>query len=163
MASLRQRPTRVTGGPGISGTPRGLSAIIVLSALATGGCTANRHTVAPAADAKTGGTDHAPWTAGGCAVTVRFGSFATGIDRKAALRAERLIRAEAGVTGVTRSPPGIEGEYALCVRTSSRQAAARMFERLRQAFTAPVRAPVSITGPDGRFSAPLERRFPPST
>lgn len=118
----------------------------MLHALALGGCAA--------------GSDRARWNAAECAVTVRFGSFAMGIDRMAVLRVERLIATEVGVSGVTRGPPGIEGDHALCIRTSSPAAAARLFERLRQALSVPVRAPVSVTTPDGRFFAPIERSQP---
>ena len=93
-----------------------------------------------------------------CSVTISFGSFAMGIDRKAAARAEQIVASDRSVVELTRSRAGIEGEYALCVRTSSRGAALRLFERLRQTFRAPVYAPVSVTGPAGSFSAPVVRR-----
>lgn len=118
----------------------------VVFLFASSGCMAKRDIPATATATS---SEAAP-----CAVTVRFGSFAMGIDRKAALRAEQLIGAEAGVTAITRSPPGIEGEYALCVRTASRAVAVRLFDRLRDGLASPVRAPVSITGPGGTFSAP---------
>lgn len=113
------------------------------------GCTAGRGTTVPAAAAH--------WNAAPCAIMISFGSFAIGIDHTAALRAERLIGAEAGVTAVTRSPPGIEGEYALCVRTASPAVAVRLFEHLRDGLSSPVRAPVSISGPGGMFSTPAVR------
>lgn len=89
-----------------------------------------------------------------CDVTVTFGSFAMGIDRRTAAAIEELVRADASVTQVTRSPYGIEGEYTLCVLTRSKAAAARLFKRLKQSLTQPVKAPVSIQGPPGTFSAP---------
>lgn len=90
-----------------------------------------------------------------CDVTVSFGSFAVGIDRRAAAMVEQLVRADRSVTEVTRSASGIEGEYRLCVRTRSRAEAAQLFERLKQSLAEPVKAPVSIQGPQSTFTAPL--------
>lgn len=88
-----------------------------------------------------------------CDVTASFGSFAMGIDRRAAAAIEALVRADPSVTQVTRSPYGIEGEYRLCVGTRSAGDAAKLFERLRQSLREPVRGPVTITGPQGSYSA----------
>lgn len=93
-----------------------------------------------------------------CDVTIRFGSYATGIDRKAAATVERLIGADRSVTRVTRSPPEREGEYSLCVRTASRDHAVRLFETLEKSLRKPVNAPVFVNGPGRSFSAPPARR-----
>jgi hypothetical protein len=93
-----------------------------------------------------------------CEVTVRFGSFATGIDRRAEAIVDQLIRADGSITQVTRSPHGMEGEYTLCVRTASTAAADRLFARLKASLGESLRAPVTVTGPQGRsYSAPLSR------
>lgn len=101
-----------------------------------------------------------PPAASTCGVTVRFGSFATGIDAKAAARVEQLIASDPAVASVTRSRPGIEGEYALCATTASSTSAAELFERLRKALAAPVRAPVSLLGPGRAYSPPVEQPRP---
>lgn len=137
---------------------RAMTAMVVVAALTASGCTADR-TIVLGAAAEARSADRAPWNGDACAMTVRFGSFATGIDGKAAARVERLIADQPGVTGVARSPPGIEGEYSIRVRTTSSESAARLFDRLGHALATPVRAPVSLTGPDGStISAPLEQR-----
>lgn len=87
-----------------------------------------------------------------CDVGVRFGSFATGIDGKAAAAVEQLIAADTAVAEVTRSPRGIEGEYRICVRTRSPAEAAGLVERLKQSVGPRVSAPVTITGPQGSHS-----------
>ena len=87
-----------------------------------------------------------------CDVGVRFGSFATGIDGKAAVAVEQLIATDTAVAEVTRSPRGIEGEYSVCVRTRSPAEAAGLFERLKQTVGPQVRAPVTIVGPQGSHS-----------
>lgn len=90
-----------------------------------------------------------------CEVSVHFGSFATGIDGRAAATVERLIQSDRNVAQVSRSPRGIEGEYTLCVRARSQAAAARLFDRVKQGLAEPVRAPVTVTGPQGSYSAPI--------
>ncbi len=92
-----------------------------------------------------------------CHVTVGFGSFATGIDRKAAALVERLVAADPQVVGANRVTLGPEGEYAICVRAASAQAATRLFRALKAALAEPVRAPVVVEGPEGAFRA-SERR-----
>jgi hypothetical protein len=90
-----------------------------------------------------------------CNVRVAFGSFATGIDNDAAAAVDQLIRGDPSVVAVARSATGVEGEYALCVRTRSKGAAARLFEALRTRLGRSVQAPVTLTGPQGRYSAPI--------
>lgn len=94
----------------------------------------------------------------GCDVTIGFGSFATGIDHKAAATVERLVMADRSVTRVTRSPHGREGEYSLCVRTASREHSIKLFETLEKSLREPVDAPVFVNGPGRSFSAPPARR-----
>lgn len=88
-----------------------------------------------------------------CDVTVDFGSFASGIDGRAAARVEQLVGAADEVIELSRSPYGIEGEYRLCVRTRSASGAQRLFERLKFLLANPVRAPVTVRGPQGTFVA----------
>lgn len=90
-----------------------------------------------------------------CDVSVLFGSFAMGIDRSAAAAVEQLVRDGPEAAEATRSPYGIEGEYLLCIRTRSRSAGAQLFEKLKRTLEKPVRAPVTISGPQGTFTAPV--------
>ncbi len=92
-----------------------------------------------------------------CHVTVGFGSFATGIDRRAAALVERLVAADPLVARATRVTLGPEGEYAICVRAASTQAANRLFRALKAALAEPVRAPVVLEGPQGAFRASVRR------
>lgn len=92
-----------------------------------------------------------------CDVSVTFGSYATGIDRRAAAAVERLLGADPAVAQLGRSPFGIEGEYRLCVGTPSSTAAAQLFERLKLVLAQPVTAPVTLTGPTGSYSVPPAR------
>jgi hypothetical protein len=92
-----------------------------------------------------------------CHVTVGLGSFATGIDRGAAARVERLVAADLQVARATRVTLGPEGEYAICVRATSTQAATRLFRALKAALAEPVRAPVVLEGPEGGFRANVRR------
>ncbi len=94
----------------------------------------------------------------GCDVTIGFGSFATGIDHKAAATVERLVMADRSVIRVTRSPHGREGEYSICVQMRSREHAIKLFETLEKSLREPVNAPVFVHGPDRSFSAPPARR-----
>ncbi len=89
----------------------------------------------------------------GCDVTVAFGSFAMGIDRRAAARVDRVIRSSQ--IRVTRSAYGREGEYSLCIRVRSTEQAVSLFEKLRESLRVPVRAPVSLRGPHESYSAPV--------
>lgn len=94
-----------------------------------------------------------------CPLTIQFGSFAVGPDRKAAAAIDRLLRSDESAS-VTRSPYGREGEYSLCVRTSSKDHAVRLFEAVREILRAGVRAPVSVKGPFESFSAPAAGEVP---
>lgn len=94
-----------------------------------------------------------------CSLTIQFGSFAVGPDRKAAAAIDRLLRSDASAT-VTRSPYGREGEYSLCVRTRSQDQAIALFEAVREILRGPVRAPVSVKGPLESFSAPAAGEDP---
>lgn len=93
-----------------------------------------------------------------CDVIVGFGSFATGIDRKAAERVEQLVAADRRVVSASRVTRGPEGEYAICLRTDSPQAASGLFRSLKAALAEPVLAPVVLEGPEGGFRATLRRK-----
>lgn len=88
-----------------------------------------------------------------CALRIAFGSFATGIDRAAAARIERLLEHDPDVSRLGRSGHGPEGEYSLCV-DASQAAAARLFQRLKS-VAGQVRAPLSISTAAEQYSAPL--------
>ncbi len=92
----------------------------------------------------------------GCSVTVVFGSFATGPDRRAILTVSELLSTDPAVDRITRSAYGREGEHSLCIRTLDQSAATRVFNRLKTALRGPAAAPVSALGPHGEaIVAPL--------
>lgn len=90
-----------------------------------------------------------------CAMTVRFGSYAMGIDRGAADRIERLLSGDRTVTSISRHSWGREGEYTLCVRTASPGDAAILFARIRPLLPAEPRGPIQVILADGTsYAAP---------
>ena len=89
-----------------------------------------------------------------CQVTVRFGSYAMGIDTGAAKAIDALLAGNADVTGVTRTGAGREGEYVLCVQTRDKAQAARLVEQIRPLLPAKPRGPISVEGPGKRIDAP---------
>ena len=95
----------------------------------------------------------APAAATACTLSVRFGSYAMGIDAAVAAEVERIVAGDRAVTGTSRSPSGREGEYELCVAVSA-EGAARLFDRLKAALPAEPRGPISIRFGEQRFSAP---------
>jgi hypothetical protein len=112
--------------------------------------------LAPAASCAAGPSEPDS-TAAECPLTVSFGSYAMGIDRRALARVEALI-AEAEGASIERSPRGREGEVALCVRTKSAAQAAELFERISDSLPADPRGPVTVATAAGRrFEAPAGR------
>lgn len=89
-----------------------------------------------------------------CAVAVRFGSYAMGIDGKAAADVDRLLAGHPAVLSVDRLGAGREGEYALCIRTRSAEGADRLFDEIRAVLPARPRGPIALEGGTRRFSAP---------
>jgi hypothetical protein len=114
---------------------------------ASGACTP-----APVAVASTGPGEATP-----CALTVRFGSYAMGIDRGAAERVEALLRGDRSVRSVERRPWGREGEYDLCAQVAQTANALRLYEQIRpaaagQTARSDLRAPrrwAQLPGPGG--------------
>lgn len=93
-----------------------------------------------------------------CSLTVRFGSYAMGIDRGAAQSVEQLLRADRAVEAVERAPWGKEGEFDLCVRIARMGEAERLFNRIRPLLPAKPRGPITVTLLDGRsYSAPPQK------
>lgn len=91
----------------------------------------------------------------GCALTVRFGSYAMGIDRGSAERVVQLLTSDPAVTSLSRRRWGMEGEYTLCAETRSPAAAAALLEQIRALLPAEPRGPVEARLADGtRISAP---------
>ena len=86
----------------------------------------------------------------GCSLTVRFGSYAMGIDRPAATKIAAAIGRSKGVAAVTRYRWGREGEYTLCVRTRTAREAAALFERLRPLLPPRPLGPIAMFLADGR-------------
>jgi hypothetical protein len=79
-----------------------------------------------------------------CALTVRFGSYAMGIDRPAAARIEALLARRPEVKGTERRPWGREGEYDLCVRLKPKADAIALFEALRPLVPAEPVGPIEV-------------------
>jgi hypothetical protein len=99
----------------------------------------------PSAVASTGTAEAAP-----CALTVRFGSYAMGIDGGSAQRVEQLLRADRAVRSVERRPWGREGEVDLCAQVQSAAEAARLFDQIRPLLPAKPRGPIMVSLADGR-------------
>jgi hypothetical protein len=89
-----------------------------------------------------------------CSVAVRFGSYAMGIDGKAAGEVDRILAGHATVLSVDRLGGGREGEYALCIRTRSAAGADRLFDEIRAVLPARPRGPITIEAGSRRFAAP---------
>jgi glutamate synthase domain-containing protein 2 len=89
-----------------------------------------------------------------CQVTVRFGSYAMGIDSGAAKAIDALLAGSPDVTNITRTGAGREGEYVLCVQTRDKAKAARLVEQIRPLLPVKPRGPISVEGPGKRIDAP---------
>jgi hypothetical protein len=92
--------------------------------------------------------------AAACSVTVRFGSYAMGIDTASAAAVDKLLDGNKDVTSLTRSGAGREGEYALCVSTLDAAAAARLVDRIVALLPAKPRGPITVEGAGRRVEAP---------
>lgn len=89
-----------------------------------------------------------------CAVAVRFGSYAVGIDGKAAAEVDRILAGHRDVRSVERIGAGREGEYALCIKTRSAAGAARLFDEIRAVLPARPRGPIALEAGERRYAAP---------
>ena len=90
-----------------------------------------------------------------CPLSVRFGSYAMGIDRPTLEAVQSLLAADAAVTAVERHPWGREGETTLCVRLRSEADAERLFRAVAGLFPAEPRGPLSVATRTGLvFHAP---------
>lgn len=89
-----------------------------------------------------------------CSVTISFGSYAMGIDAGAAAAIDELLASSSVVKAVTRTGAGREGEYALCVQTRNKAAAARLVEQIRPLLPAKPRGPISVESPGDRIDVP---------
>lgn len=90
-----------------------------------------------------------------CALTVRFGSYAMGIDQGAAQAVEQLLRADPAVRTVERKPWGREGEFDLCVTLADTRAEGRLLDRIRALIPAKPRGPITVSTAGGRnFTVP---------
>ncbi len=120
--------------------------MLILALCAAGGACAPE----PSAVASTGSAE-----AAACSLTVRFGSYAMGIDTGTAQRVEQLLRADRAVRSVERRPWGREGEVDLCARVQPAAEAARLFEQIRPLLPAKPRGPITVSLADGRtYQAP---------
>jgi hypothetical protein len=119
--------------------------LILALCAASGACAPDPSEVASAAAAEPGA----------CALTVRFGSYAMGIDAGTAKRVEALLRADRTVRSVELRPWGREGEYDLCAQVERVPEAARLFEQIRPLLPAKPRGPITVLLADGRsYQAP---------
>lgn len=89
-----------------------------------------------------------------CSVSVRFGSYAMGIDQGAAARIEALLSKSKDVKEVTRGGGGREGEYALCVIARDPAGAARLFDGIAALLPERPRGPIGVEGAGRRIDAP---------
>jgi hypothetical protein len=79
-----------------------------------------------------------------CTLTVRFGSYAMGIDRPAAARIESFLARRVEVAATERRLWGREGEYDLCVRVKPRADGLALFEALRPLVPAEPLGPIEV-------------------
>jgi hypothetical protein len=79
-----------------------------------------------------------------CILTVRFGSYAMGIDRPAAARIETFLAGRREVAQTQRRPWGREGEYDLCVRLKPKADPLALFEALRPLVPAKPVGPIEV-------------------
>ena len=114
--------------------------LILALCAASGACAPEPSGVASAAAAEPGA----------CALTVRFGSYAMGIDAGAAKRVGALLRADRAVNSVAVRSWGREGEYDLCAQVERAPEAARLFEQIRPLLPAKPRGPITVLLADGR-------------
>ena len=94
-----------------------------------------------------------------CPLTIRFGSYAMGIDGTAYDATVRLLTRDRGVTRVEQRNWGREGERTLCAMTRSRADARRLFGRVKALFPRKPRGPLTVSlrgGPD--YHSPGNRR-----
>jgi hypothetical protein len=92
--------------------------------------------------------------AAACDVTIRFGSYAVGIDATTAAAIDKLLAGDRNVKEVTRSARGREGEYALCISTRDAAAAARLVDRIATLLPERPRGPITVEGAGRRLEAP---------
>jgi hypothetical protein len=89
-----------------------------------------------------------------CSITVRFGSYAMGIDAPTAAAVDKLLAGNRDVKEVSRSAAGREGEYALCISTRDTAAAARLVEGIATLLPQRPKGPITVEGADRRIEAP---------
>lgn len=89
---------------------------------------------------------------GPASVDIRFGSYAMGIDRSAAA-VEREV-ARSSPVEIIRTPPAREGEYALCARMASAEAAAALFDRIGTLLPADPTGPIFVVHAGRESKAP---------
>lgn len=90
-----------------------------------------------------------------CPLTIAFGSYAMGIDGRTFAKVEALLQVRPEVQSVERHPWGKEGEVTLCVRTTSPDAAASLFNAVKALFPADPRGPLTVKTSTGlSFQAP---------
>jgi hypothetical protein len=85
-----------------------------------------------------------------CPLSVRFGSYAMGIDRPAAVRIESFLQKHRAVAGIKRHPWGREGEYTLCVSLKRGANPAALFDELKPLVPAKGRGPIAVKLRNGR-------------
>jgi hypothetical protein len=91
---------------------------------------------------------------GGCSLEVRFGSYAMGIDQRAAAAVHRIIAADEGVVSIERNGAGREGEYGLCVHTRSAAATSRLLGQIRSVLPSRPHGPITVIADSRRWTVP---------
>lgn len=95
---------------------------------------------------------------GHCAVSVRFGSYAMGIDHAAFQRVRALLGHDRSVVAVEQQHWGREGETTLCVQLRRASDARKLFGRVKAVLPAKPRGPIVLEARGGlRFEAPRTR------
>jgi len=93
-----------------------------------------------------------------CPLSVRFGSYAMGIDRPTLAAVEALLDADPAVASVDRQSWGREGEITLCARLRDDEAADPLARRIAALLPADPRGPVRVATRTGLvFDAPARR------
>ncbi|HEV2866824.1 MAG TPA: hypothetical protein VGX37_09925 [Allosphingosinicella sp.] len=99
-----------------------------------------------------------PGATEGCPVTIRFGSYAMGIDQPALAAIEALLEDDPAVTSVERERWGREGEVTLCARVASDQAAEALASRIAALLPPAPRGPISVATRVGVVAQAPRRR-----
>ena len=88
-----------------------------------------------------------------CDVTVRFGSYAMGIDRPTFERVDRLLLRDRRIAKSDQQRWGREGEVTICAKARRRADIAPLFYRIKALFPRNPRGPLTLEAGGRTFSA----------